>query len=247
MNIIDLSFSLSPAFSHPSPFASPPFFPHFSLPWLPLSSCLFQLRRDLGGIRFTPTIAIVFFDDDVRITKVEGENEIIFGLRTGAIHRVIKEYIDQKVKLKIAEQIAEQLFKGAIVGELEKRKRQAQLDYEQKLQAEREEMERKEIERQQQESRQMEKEKMERLEAEKRHDEERRQQVIDDKRAKVEDELLKMNLNTTKISVIKEMMKEGGISTVGALDRADLLAKLKTKLPRLKAKLENSGQQVTNE
>ncbi len=186
-----------------------------------------------------PTVVIVFFDDDnVRTVHVEGEDEILLAIRTRAMHRAIKEYIDKKVKLKMAEQLAEQLFKGAIASEMEKRKRQ---EYDKKLMIEREEMERKELERQKEEKRRLEEEKQFKLEAEKR-ELERRKQALDDKRSKVEEELMKMDLSSCRIKEIREKMDEGGISSVGATSREDLLEKLKNKLPRLKLKLENLQQ-----
>ena len=186
-----------------------------------------------------PTVVVVFFDDDnVRTAHVEGEDEILLAIRTRAMHRAIKEYIDKKVKLKMAEQLAEQLFKGAIASEMEKRKRQ---EYENKLMIEREEMERKELERQKEERRSLEEEKELKFEAEKR-ELERRKQALEEKRAKVEEDLMKMDLSNCKIKEIREKMDEAGISSVGATSREDLLEKLKSKLPRLKLKLENSQQ-----
>ena len=46
-------------------------------------TCLFiQLRRDLGGVQYTPTILIVFFDDDRTLrAKYEGLSEIQQGMR----------------------------------------------------------------------------------------------------------------------------------------------------------------------
>ena len=41
-----------------------------------------QLRRDLGGVQYTPTILIVFFDDDRTLrAKYEGLSEIQQGMR----------------------------------------------------------------------------------------------------------------------------------------------------------------------
>ena len=201
----------------------------------------FQLRQDLHGIRFTPTIIVVFFDDsDVRTTKIEGEDDIRMGIGTGAIHRVIKQYIDQKMKLKMAERFAEELFKGAVASEMERRKKQAQLEYEKKLRIDREEMERKEMER---EKKRLEEEKQRKLEAERKDEEElmRRKKALEQKRAHIEDDLMMMDLEHCKIRDIKEKMEEGGISSLGATCREDLLTKLKSKFPRLKQKLEHSG------
>ena len=145
------------------------------------------------------------------------------------------------MKLKLSERLAEELFKGAVASEIERRKRQAQLEYEERLKKEREEMERKEMERKREENRRLEEEKKKKLEAEREEEMIKRRNELDRKRAEIEDELLLMDLSTMKIRDIKEKMTEAGIGHVGATSRADLIHKLKDKLPRLKNKLESSG------
>lgn len=63
-------------------------------------------------------------------------------IRSGVIHRGIKDFIDKRVKLKIAEKMAEHLV-GAIAGGLMMRRRQAGIEYNEKLKKEREELEKK--------------------------------------------------------------------------------------------------------
>lgn len=78
-------------------------------------SLRFQLREDLGDIKYCPTIVAVFFaDDGIEIRKAEGEENIRMAIRSGVIHRGIKEFIDKRVKLKIAEKMAEHLLVGVI-------------------------------------------------------------------------------------------------------------------------------------
>ena len=62
-------------------------------------------------------------------------------IRSGVIHRGIKEFIDKRVKLKIAEKMAEHLLVGALAGGLMMRRRQAGIEYNEKLKKEREELE----------------------------------------------------------------------------------------------------------
>lgn len=82
-------------------------------------SLRFQLREDLGDIKYCPTIVAVFFaDDGIEIRKAEGEENIRMAIRSGVIHRGIKEFIDKRVKLKIAEKMAEHLLVGALAGGL---------------------------------------------------------------------------------------------------------------------------------
>lgn len=194
-----------------------------------------QLREDVGGVRFTPTILVILFDDSVRIARVEGEDEIRIGLRTGAIERVIKTFIDRRIKLKLSEQLAEELV-GHMVSEAERRRRQARLEYEEKLKKEREEMEYKEKEREKQRLEEERKKKLDEEEAKRKLEEDKR-------RSLVEDELLMMDLSSAKIRDIKEKMDDLRISHVGATCREDLLQKLRDKVPRLRVKLDQPSSQ----
>ena len=50
-----------------------------------------QLRDDLGGVEYTPTILVVFFDlDGVQIGKVEGHMKIEGAIRTGEMERLLR-------------------------------------------------------------------------------------------------------------------------------------------------------------
>ena len=192
----------------------------------------------MGGVRFTPTILVILFDDSVRIARVEGEDEIRIGLRTGAIERVIKTFIDRRIKLKLSEQLAEELV-GHMVSEAERRRRQARLEYEEKLKKEREEMEYKEKQREKQRLEEERKKKLDEEEAKRKLEEDKR-------RSLVEDELLMMDLSSAKIRDIKEKMDDLRISHVGATCREDLLQKLRDKVPRLRVKLDQPSSQVNH-
>lgn len=92
-----------------------------------------EVRDDLGGVEKVPTVLVVFFDDEnVRIAQVEGAAEVRQAIRSGGLERVIKQYVDRRMKLKIAERLAGALFVGAIAGQVARR-RQAQLEYEENL------------------------------------------------------------------------------------------------------------------
>ena len=166
------------------------------------------MRKDLGGVDIAPTLIIAFFDDDrVHIKQVNGEDKICLGIRSGAIEGTIKEFVDQRMKLKLAERLTEELA-GVFVGDLkaERQKKEAQLEYEKKL---KQDMERREKER---------------------LENERRQRVIE--------ELLRMDLKTARIPEIKQKMDELKINHRGALYREDLFQLLKSKIPQLKMKLD---------
>lgn len=108
------------------------------------------MRADLGGVQFTPTILMVFYGDgSVQRAKFEGTKEIGEGLNSyafsykikfdswhyppfplfsGRIKAVIKELIDRRVKLKLAERMTEQ-----VITHLGDRERQIREEYESKL------------------------------------------------------------------------------------------------------------------
>ena len=71
-------------------------------------------------------------DRNVRVAQVEGAAEVRQAIRSGGLERVIKQYVDRRMKLKIAERLAGALFMGAIAGQVARR-RQAQLEYEENL------------------------------------------------------------------------------------------------------------------
>ena len=121
------------------------------------------MRKDLGGVDIAPTLIIAFFDDDgARIEQVNGEDKICLGIRSGAIEGIIKEFVDQRMKLKLAN--------------------------------------------------------------------EKRQRVIE--------ELLRMDLKTARIPEITKKMNELGINHSSALCREDLFELLKSKIPQLKMTLD---------
>lgn len=181
---------------------------------------------------------MVFFDDrNVRTTKIEGEADIDLALKTGAIHRVVKEYVEKRVELKVTERIAQDFMRGASARQ--RLKREAEIEYERKL---KEEMERKELVRQKEERRRLEDEKQKRIDDERREEEElaRRRRALEEKRNRVEEDLLLMDLSSAKPRDIMRKMDEGGISHVGATSKEDLLAVLKSRFPKVKQKLENA-------
>ena len=162
-------------------------------------------------------------------------------IRTGALHRFIKEFIDQRIKLKLVERFAEQLV-GAMADDARQR-RQASIEYETKLKREKEEMERKQREKEEEERRKKQEEERRRLRE--REDEERRKRIDEQEKALeakrksgLVDDLMKMDLGSAKIRDIKDKMDELGLSYVGCTSRDDLINKLKSHYPVLKSKMD---------
>ena len=66
-----------------------------------------QLREDVGGVEYTPTFLVVFFDDDkTTIAQYEGTDAIMGALASKRIHAVIQEFVRRRAKLKMAERMA---------------------------------------------------------------------------------------------------------------------------------------------
>ncbi len=75
-------------------------------------------------MQYTPTILIVWYgDDSTFLAKFEGEGEVKVAIRTGRLEAVIKEFIERRVKLKLAEKLAEELAEhvGKQMSERERR------------------------------------------------------------------------------------------------------------------------------
>jgi len=69
-----------------------------------------QLRDDIGGVQYTPSILILFYDDDgIARAKFEGTEEIRKGMVTGLLKEVIREFIRRRNRLKASERMAEAL------------------------------------------------------------------------------------------------------------------------------------------
>ena len=211
----------------------------------------------MGGVKYAPSILVVFFDDDkVHVIRAEGEEEVKLGLRTGVIERKIKEFIDRRIKLKAVEHLAEQFAGILLASEAERRRHNARAEYEEKLKKEREEMQQREEKRKKEEEqrkqeeerrrkleeerrRQQEEERRRRLEEEKRRESERRakeeaeKKERERKRRQVAEDLNKMDLSTAKIRDIKDKMEEAGIGYIGLTSREELIRRLKENFPNL--------------
>jgi thiol-disulfide isomerase/thioredoxin len=69
-----------------------------------------ELRDDLGGVQYTPTILIVLFNDDKKkIAQIEGTDKIRAAIRSGAAEAIISAFMEERVKLRMAERLAEQM------------------------------------------------------------------------------------------------------------------------------------------
>ena len=98
-----------------------------------MSTLPIQLRRDLGGVQYTPTILIIFYTDDKTYrAKYEGESEVRQGLGSGRIRGIIKEFLDRRVKVKLAGRMAEELATH-VASEMSEREKKIRQEYEDKM------------------------------------------------------------------------------------------------------------------
>ena len=50
-----------------------------------------QVRDDIGGVDYTPTIMVVFFHNDgIEVGKIEGDMKIEGAIRTGQMERLLR-------------------------------------------------------------------------------------------------------------------------------------------------------------
>lgn len=190
------------------------------------------MRSDLGGVKYTPTILIVFYGDgSVARAKFEGNAEI---REIGRIKGVIKELVDRRVKLKVAEGLAEGLAHH-VKSQISEKERKMREEYEDKLKREMSEKEEEfkkkdEEKKRKEEQEELDKDKKLRLAREK----------LQELRPEHLKELQQMNLDKAPIRELKGIMEKMGISPRGCISRKDLKEKLLENVPELR--LQQSGQ-----
>jgi hypothetical protein len=218
-----------------------------------------ELRNDLGGIEYSPTIANLSFVEDGKMTiqKYEGYQEIVNAFNTGRYRRTLEDWAEKKIKAKIAQRVKEDIATAAglaMAGAVKEREDRLRREYEEKLRQQREEMRakeeqaRKEREKREEEERLRKEEEERRLFAEGRiRVEERRRKDAEyrEKRAELLPKLMEMNLKNVPTKEIKAMMMDVGISVAGLLSREDYLERLEREFPELQAKSERKTSSST--
>ncbi len=98
-----------------------------------------QLRNDLGGIEYAPTILNLSFLEDgkVCLQKYEGFQEIVAAFNSGRYRRTLEEWVEKKIRRKVAEKMAEGVA-GAFVEAAKEREERLRREYEEKLRQQRE-------------------------------------------------------------------------------------------------------------
>lgn len=209
-----------------------------------------QLRNDLGGIEYAPTILNLSFLEDGKVTlqKYEGFQEIVAAFNSGRYRRTLEDWVEKKIKRKVAEKMAEGVA-GAFVEAAKEREDRLRREYEEKLRQQREELRRKERQvvaererREEEERKRYEEEQLRKDEEGKRREEEsrRKESELRETRARNIGKLKEMDLENAPVKEMKTLMSEMGISTAGLLNRADYLERLYTTIPSLKRKRNES-------
>lgn len=71
---------------------------------------ILQLRDDLGGVQYTPTVLVVLFQEErKKIAQIEGSDKIRGAIRSGAAEALISAFMEERMKLRRAERLAEQI------------------------------------------------------------------------------------------------------------------------------------------
>lgn len=195
-----------------------------------------QLRRELGGVQYTPTFLIVsFLEDRGEIRQYEGTLEVEAALKAGKLRKDFEECLERRARLRVAEDLAERLASGLSAARA-RRKQEEAIQRESKGTPE--EMRR----RWEQERERLRKEEERRKQEEQKEIDEARRAAIEEcrkKRPEYVARLLAMDLNKAPPKDIIHIMNKLGVDHTGLPEREDLIAELKNSVPELRMKLNN--------
>ena len=203
---------------------------------------LFQLRRELGGVQYTPSFLIVsFLEDRGEIRRYEGNLEVRTAFETGKVRRDFEECLERRARIRAAENLAERLASG-LAAAMEARRKQEE-------ERAKETPEQRRAREAQEQAKRWEQEKERRKEEEERKRQEEQKEIDEARKAAIEEirkkrpeyvaQVLAMDLNKAPVRDIKDLMKKLGINPAGLPERKDLIAELKQGVPELCRKLDN--------
>ena len=209
-----------------------------------------QLRNDLGGIEYAPTILNLSFLEDGKISlqKFEGFQEIVTAFNSGRYRRTLEDWVERKIKRRVAEKMAEGVA-GAFVEAAKEREARLRREYEEKLRQQREELRRKERQVTEERERREEEERKRQGEERLRRDMEelkleeqsrRKESELREARTRNLAILKEMDLENAPVKEMKSLMTEMGISTAGLLNRGDYLDTLYKTFPVLQRRRNTS-------
>ena len=193
-----------------------------------------QLRRELGGVQYTPSFLVVsFLEDRGEIRRYEGSLEVRAAFETGKLRKDFDECLERRARLRGAENLAERLAAG-LAAAVEERRKQEEAKA-------RETAEQRRAREAQEQVKRWEEEKEKRLREEQMQIDEARRAVVERRKRRPEfvSQLLAMDLNKAPIGDIKDIMKKLELNSAGLPERKDLIAELKRGVPELRMKLDN--------
>ena len=197
-----------------------------------------QLRRELGGVQYTPSFLIVsFLEDRGEIRRYEGNLEVRAAFETGKVRRDFEECLERRARIRVAENLAERLAAGMAAAMEARRQREeerAKETPEQRRAREAQEQAKRREQAKEEEERKIQEEQKSIDEARKAAIEERKK-----RRPEYITQLLAMDLQKAPIKDILGVMKKLGVDPAGLLERKDLIAELRQKVPELRMKLDN--------
>ena len=203
---------------------------------------LFQLRRELGGVEYTPSFLIVsFLEDRGEIRRCEGSLEVRTAFETGKIRRDFEECLERRARIRVAENLAERLASGLAAAMQARRKQEEERANETAEQRRAREAQEQVKRWEQEKERQKEEEERKRQDEQKEIDEARRAAVEERRKRRPEyvAQLLAMDLNKAPVRDIKDIMKKLEVNPAGLPERKDLISELKRGVPELRMKLDN--------
>lgn len=200
------------------------------------------MRRELGGVQYTPAFLIVsFLEDRGEIRRYEGSLEVRAAFETGKLRRDFEECLERRARLRVAEDLAERLASG-LAAAVQARRREEE-------ERAKETDEQRRAREAQERAKRWEEEKERRKEEEERKLREEQREIDEARRAAVEErrrkrpeyvaQLLAMDLNKASVRDIKDIMKKLELNPAGLPERKDLIAELKRGVPELRMKLDN--------
>ena len=201
-----------------------------------------QLRRELGGVQYTPSFLIVsFLEDRGEIRRYEGSLEVRAAFETGKLRRDFEECLERRARLRVAENLAERLAAG-LAAAVEERRKQEEVKARETAEQRRAREAQEQAKRWEEEKERKKEEEEKRLREEQRQIDEARRAAVEERRKRRPEfvsQLLAMDLNKAPIRDIKDIMKKLELNPAGLPERKDLIAELKRGVPELRMKLDN--------
>lgn len=200
------------------------------------------MRRELGGVQYTPSFLIVsFLEDRGEIRRYEGSLEVISAFETGKLRRDFEECLERRARLRVAEDLAERLTSG-LAAAMRNKEREEEARARETVEQRRAREAQEAAKRREEERERLKQEEEDRKRQQEQEIEESRRAAVEERRKKRPEyiaQLLSMDLKKAPIRDIKEIMKKLELNPAGLPERSDLIAALKEGVPELRMHMQN--------